>query len=284
MGPGENVPGPMSEPANAKWPGWRTPTMLSSRAASTISPASPESPSPRAASPAGAKPPAAAFSTEFARPSGSTKICRPTGTVNRTRRKDGRHSGIRQRRLSRVASFFRRKTAAALSRSANGTRASSIRTVSNIEELDNYRKETGRSRISRAARRFRPDAIWDTECDILIPAALENQITLENCDRIRAKVLAEAANGPTTPGAEDALHARGIMIIPDIFLNAGGVTVSYFEWGKNLSHMRFGRLQKHLEEMRNQKLVGSIEKPDRQGDSGEPTRSFWSAGRRKSIW
>src|SRR5207249_3843437 len=69
-----------------------------------------------------------------------------------------------------------------------------------------------------------------------------------------------AANGPTTPGAEERLHGRGVFIIPDIFLNAGGVTVSYFEWGKNLSHMRFGRLQKHLEEIKNQKLVGTIEK------------------------
>jgi glutamate dehydrogenase (NAD(P)+) len=98
------------------------------------------------------------------------------------------------------------------------------------------------------------------ECDILIPAALENQITLENVDRIKAKVLAEGANGPTTPSAEARLHSRGVLIIPDIFLNAGGVTVSYFEWGKNLSHMRFGRLQKHLEEIRNQKLVSAVEK------------------------
>src|SRR5205814_2432436 len=106
---------------------------------------------------------------------------------------------------------------------------------------------------------LKPDTVWDIACDILIPAALENQITLENCGRIKTKVLAEAANGPTTPGAEDNLHSRGIKIIPDIFLNAGGVTVSYFEWGKNLSHMRFGRLQKHLDEIRNQKLVTAIE-------------------------
>src|SRR5207249_1119340 len=104
------------------------------------------------------------------------------------------------------------------------------------------------------------DALWHIECYILIPAAPETQVTLENCNLIRTKVLAEAANGPTTPGAEEALHERGVLIIPYIFLNAGGVTVSYFEWGKNLSHMRFGRLQKHLEEIRNQKLVGSIER------------------------
>ena len=130
-----------------------------------------------------------------------------------------------------------------------------------IEELHEFRQQTGSIKNFPGAETLpSPDSIWDIPCDILIPAALENQITLENCDRINAKILAEAANGPTTPGAEDRLNARGILIIPDIFLNAGGVTVSYFEWGKNLSHMRFGRLQKHLEEMKNQKLVATIEK------------------------
>jgi glutamate dehydrogenase (NAD(P)+) len=129
----------------------------------------------------------------------------------------------------------------------------------NIEELDNHRKATGSIRNFPGGETLPTDAFWDTDCDILIPAALENQITLDNSHRIRAKVLAEGANGPTTPAAEAALHARGVMIIPDIFLNAGGVTVSYFEWGKNLSHMRFGRLQKRLDEMRNQKVVSSIE-------------------------
>src|SRR4029453_11336476 len=129
-----------------------------------------------------------------------------------------------------------------------------------VEELNDFRKATGSIKNFPGAETLPgPDSIWDVPCDILIPAALENQITLENCDRINCKVLAEAANGPTTPGADDRLHARGFFILPDIFLNAGGVTVSYFEWGKNLSHMRFGRLQKHLEEMRNQKLVSSIE-------------------------
>jgi glutamate dehydrogenase (NAD(P)+) len=129
-----------------------------------------------------------------------------------------------------------------------------------IQKLDDFRNDTGSIRNFPDAKTISRDGFWETECDVLIPAALENQVTLENCDRIRTKVLAEAANGPTTPGAEAALHSRGVHIIPDIFLNAGGVTVSYFEWGKNLSHMRFGRLQKHLEEIRNQKLVGSIER------------------------
>jgi glutamate dehydrogenase (NAD(P)+) len=128
-----------------------------------------------------------------------------------------------------------------------------------INQLDVHRRETGSIRGFPGGTTLDKDAIWETECDILIPAALENQVTLDNCGRIRAKVLAEAANGPTTPGAETALHQRGVLIIPDIFLNAGGVTVSYFEWGKNLSHMRFGRLQKNLEAMRSQKLVASIE-------------------------
>lgn len=129
-----------------------------------------------------------------------------------------------------------------------------------IPKLDAFRKETGSIRNFPGGTTVASDAFWSVECDILIPAAMENQITLENCGRIRTKVLAEAANGPTTPAAGDELHKRGIMIIPDVFLNAGGVTVSYFEWGKNLSHMRFGSLEKHLEEVRNQKLVSSIER------------------------
>jgi glutamate dehydrogenase (NAD(P)+) len=130
-----------------------------------------------------------------------------------------------------------------------------------IEKLNAWRNENGSVRNFPGGQTLpKPDAIWDIPCDILIPAALENQITLANCDRIRCKVLAEAANGPTTPGAEEHLHSRDVMIIPDIFLNAGGVTVSYFEWGKNLSHMRFGRLQKHLEEIKSQTLVNAIER------------------------
>lgn len=99
-----------------------------------------------------------------------------------------------------------------------------------IEELNQWRKETGSIKnFPKGQTHLNPDFVWGIPCDILIPAALENQITLKNCGRIQTKILAEAANGPTTPGAEDQLHARGIKIIPDIFLNAGGVTVSYFE-------------------------------------------------------
>lgn len=95
-----------------------------------------------------------------------------------------------------------------------------------------------------------PHAVLGVECDVLIPAALENQITLKNARKVKAKLVAEGANGPTTPGAEAVLLRRGIGILPDIWLNAGGVTVSYFEWVKNLSHMRFGRLAKQFQASR----------------------------------
>ena len=108
-----------------------------------------------------------------------------------------------------------------------------------------------------------PKDVLEVECDILIPAAMENQITLENVDRIQAKMIAEAANGPTTPGADERLNARGILVIPDIYLNAGGVTVSYFEWTKNLSHIRYGRMEKRLDEIFRERLVSTIEEVTR---------------------
>src|SRR5690625_1512901 len=99
----------------------------------------------------------------------------------------------------------------------------------------------------------------ELECDILVPAALENQITLENVDRIRAKIVAEAANGPVTAEANNRLLERGVKIIPDMFLNAGGVTVSYFEWIKNLTRVRFGRMGKRFEQRRTEKLLRAVE-------------------------
>jgi glutamate dehydrogenase (NAD(P)+) len=102
-------------------------------------------------------------------------------------------------------------------------------------------------------------SILEKECDILLPAALESQITLENADRIKAKLIAEAANGPVTFGADGVLREKGVVIIPDAFLNAGGVTVSYFEWIKNLSHIRFGRMERRYEEAQSRGLVAAIE-------------------------
>jgi glutamate dehydrogenase (NAD(P)+) len=96
-------------------------------------------------------------------------------------------------------------------------------------------------------------------CDILVPAALENQITHENCDRIQARIIGEGANGPVTAAASEKLYQRGVMLIPDMYLNAGGVTVSYFEWLKNLSHVRFGRMEKRFEERAYRRLLDAVQ-------------------------
>lgn len=96
-------------------------------------------------------------------------------------------------------------------------------------------------------------------CDILVPAALEHQLTADNAPRIQAKIIAEAANGPTTPEADAIFEQRGILILPDVWLNAGGVIVSYFEWVKNLSHVRFGRMQKRHEEETLRRVLGAVE-------------------------
>jgi len=102
-------------------------------------------------------------------------------------------------------------------------------------------------------------SVLEADCDILIPAAMEGQITLENAPRIKAKLIAEAANGPVTFEADDYLREHGKMIIPDAFLNAGGVTVSYFEWIKNLSHIRFGRLDRRHEAHKGEQVISAIE-------------------------
>lgn len=102
-------------------------------------------------------------------------------------------------------------------------------------------------------------AILEYDCDILIPAALEAVITRENAERIKAPLIIEAANGPISIDADDILLERGHIIIPDMFANAGGVTVSYFEWVKNLSHIRFGRMQRRQEEARNQAFLDRLD-------------------------
>ena len=102
--------------------------------------------------------------------------------------------------------------------------------------------------------------VLEKECDILIPAALEGVINLGNAERINTKLIIEAANGPVTAGADEILREKGVVIIPDMYANAGGVTVSYFEWVKNLSHIRFGRMQRRQEESRHQLIVDELER------------------------
>lgn len=101
--------------------------------------------------------------------------------------------------------------------------------------------------------------LLEYECDILIPAALENQITKTNAPKIKAKIIAEAANGPITAAAENILLKKGVFIIPDLYLNAGGVTVSYFEWLKNISRVSFGKINKRYNELNNEMMVSAIE-------------------------
>lgn len=104
--------------------------------------------------------------------------------------------------------------------------------------------------------------LLEEECDILIPAALEGVINLSNADRIKAPLIIEAANGPVTAGADEILRKKGCVIIPDMYANAGGVTVSYFEWVKNLSHIRFGRMQRRQEEARHQLVIDELQRLD----------------------
>ncbi|WP_147124346.1 Glu/Leu/Phe/Val family dehydrogenase [Shimia ponticola] len=131
----------------------------------------------------------------------------------------------------------------------------------NIENLRNHIIKTGGVNGFPSAT-FEEDGakLLEAECDILIPAALEGVINLTNAARIKAPLIIEAANGPVTAGADDILRDKGTVIIPDMYANAGGVTVSYFEWVKNLSHIRLGRMQRRAEEARHQLIVDELER------------------------
>ena len=130
----------------------------------------------------------------------------------------------------------------------------------NEEELFIHRKATGSILNFPGATNLakNTDAL-ELECDILIPAALENVINGENAPRVKAKMIGEAANGPLTPEADEVFAAKGVLVVPDMYLNAGGVTVSYFEWLKNLSHVRYGRMEKRFTENLNTHILTQME-------------------------
>jgi glutamate dehydrogenase (NAD(P)+) len=129
-----------------------------------------------------------------------------------------------------------------------------------VDKVMEHRRNTKKiSDFPGATNLARREDALELDCDILIPAALERQITGDNAPRIKAKIVVEAANGPTTQEADAILDQRGIMVIPDAFINAGGVTVSYFEWVKNLGHVRFGRMQKRFEQGAFERLLTAVE-------------------------
>ncbi len=130
-----------------------------------------------------------------------------------------------------------------------------------IKQLAKFRKDTGSIIGFPGSKKMKSRKdVLELEVDILVPAALENQITIENASKVKAKIIAEAANGPVTADAEVILLKKGIMVIPDMYINAGGVTVSYFEWLKNLTHMRFGRMEKRYNQNTYNNLVSLVER------------------------
>jgi len=121
----------------------------------------------------------------------------------------------------------------------------------NIQSVLAHKAKTGTLKGYSEAQPISNEALLELECDVLVPAALENQITRENAPRVKAKIVAEAANGPTTPAADEILHKNGVFLIPDILANAGGVTVSYFEWVQSLQSFFWEEAQvnQHLEKI-----------------------------------
>ena len=130
-----------------------------------------------------------------------------------------------------------------------------------VDEVIRHRTETGSILNFKNSQNFEnPLACIEFDCDILVPAAIENVITKDNASKVKAKIVGEGANGPTTNAAEEILTQKGILVLADMYANAGGVTVSYFEWLKNLSHVSFGRMGRRYEEMSDTDFVNVIEK------------------------
>ncbi len=129
-----------------------------------------------------------------------------------------------------------------------------------VDEVFAFKIKTGTILNFPGSTNFdKKEDMLEMECDILIPAALENVINGENAPRVKAKIIGEAANGPLTPEADEIFVKKGVLVVPDMYLNAGGVTVSYFEWLKNLSHVRYGRMEKRFTENLNAHILGQIE-------------------------
>ena len=130
----------------------------------------------------------------------------------------------------------------------------------NIEDLTEFMKNNGGVNGFPDGKYIKNgSSVLELPCDFLIPAALESQITSSNADRIQTSLIVEAANGPVSYSANEKLRERGVVILPDIFINAGGVTVSYFEWIKNLSHIRFGRLERRFDEIKGKQIIDVLE-------------------------
>ena len=129
----------------------------------------------------------------------------------------------------------------------------------NVDEVIAHKLETGSVKGCKEGKFVKDGAlVLENECDILIPAAIEGVINMSNAKNIKASLIIEAANGPVTAEADEVLRSKGCVIIPDMYANAGGVTVSYFEWVKNLSHIRFGRMRRKQEESRQRLLIDEL--------------------------
>jgi glutamate dehydrogenase (NAD(P)+) len=154
-----------------------------------------------------------------------------------------------------------------------------------VENVFKHRKETGSILGFKGAKDITNTAeALEMECDILVPAALENVITDKNVDRIKARIIVEGANGPITADASEKLLSRGVLIVPDLYTNAGGVTVSYFEWVKNLSHMRFGRMEKRFQEHTNEQIVEAVEQlTGKKMSEGQRRKAVEAAGEEQLV-